>query len=210
MGEGAVAKGVASRGAAVVADLRDLWDRVCGRPPRPRSFRPNGWTIEEVGRAIRNQPIEWGYVFDPSGKQVVRRRGTKRVVAFDQTELPLLGDATLVHNHPVDDDTPEESHTFSSLDLVFAVRYNLLESHVVAGSWRFVIRRPAAGWPADEEIVLAISNEASDAITRELVVAVAEGRRTESETDAILPHEIIRVVAEWGDIAYLRERMPWL
>ena len=133
----------------------------------------------------------------------------RRIVIFDAAELPFLRDAMIVHNHPVDDDeAPAESQTFSSLDLVFAIRYNVAESRVVAGEWRFVIRRPATGWPADEEIVLAVYNEMSDTITREFAVAVAEGRMEEEEREVILPHEAMRRVADWGQFAYLRERMP--
>jgi hypothetical protein len=197
--------GLVARSKATLADLRDLWDRFRRRSPRPRAFRPNGWTIAEVERAIRNQPGEWAYVFDSIGVQVVRRRGTKRGVTFSSDELPLMNDACLVHNHPLDAEVRPENLTFSRLDLLFSVRYNLAEARVVAGSWRFVIQRPATGWPADEDVVFAVYNEMRDRIDGELIVAVMEGRMRDEEREAILPHETVRRVAEWGRFTYHRE-----
>jgi hypothetical protein len=199
--------GLVARSRATLADLRDLWDRFRRRSPRPRAFRPNGWTIAEVERAIRNQPVEWAYVFDQNGNQIVRRRGTRRTLFFGTSEVPLLKDATVVHNHPIDDETPAEAMTFSSLDIVFAIRHDLAESRVVAGDWRFTVQRPADGWPVDEDVVLAVYNELLLGVNDEFVVAIAEGRITERERRARLYDETIRRIAGWGQFTYHRARL---
>lgn len=46
-GNGVEAMGVAARGLETIATLRDLWDRLRGRPLGPRPFRPNGWQADE-------------------------------------------------------------------------------------------------------------------------------------------------------------------
>lgn len=124
---------VGDRLAGVLEDVRDWLDAARGQAPRPRAFSPNAFTIEEAERAIRHEAVEWAYVFDRQGVQVVRRRGGARGVSFTTNELDALVGARVLHNHPIDDETPPESLTFSTVDLTFAVRYNLAELRAVAG-----------------------------------------------------------------------------
>jgi hypothetical protein len=90
---------------------------------------------------------------------------------------------------------------------VFAIRYDLAESRVVAGDWRFLLRRPVTGWPVDGEIALAVYNETMLDVNDEFVAEVVAGGMTEQEREARLYHETMRRIAEWGRFTYRRERL---
>jgi hypothetical protein len=54
--------------------------RRVGLGGRTVEYAPNRWTPEEVERRFADEPVEWLYVFDPSGRQIARFRGTWRYV----------------------------------------------------------------------------------------------------------------------------------
>jgi hypothetical protein len=205
-GEGAVAKGSFAARLPTLADLRDLLDRLLGRPLRPRRFEPSCWTAGEVERRIEGEPVEWGYVFDASGAQVVRRRGTRTTISFAGAER-LLKDALVIHNHPVRPGDLIETLTFSESDLRFAVEYDVAELRAVVPGWRFGLRRPPDGWPFDEQVMLDEYRRVKPQVDADLGAAVADGRMTYASKVAQERHEGFRRMASAGLLSYQAKRM---
>jgi hypothetical protein len=208
--EGEVAKGGRSVGLPSVAGLRDAWDRLRGRPPRPRVSAQR--VDDRGGRAADRPRVRRVGVRLRCGGRAGRAAAGERTAGrfrFRRTELPLLRDAIVVHNHPIEPGVVASTLTFSTVDLALAIRYDLAELRAVAADWRFTLRRPPTGWPADEEIVLAAYDEQRRFVEAELTAALAEGRITVADYGATLAHETIRRVAVWGRMAYRREHAPW-
>jgi hypothetical protein len=134
--------------------------RRVGPGGRTVEYAPNRWTPDEVERRIADEPVEWLYVFDRSGRQIARFRGTPDDVDLSdelkaRTEgmygESLLRNHTMVHNHPpVTGGDAVPSLPPSPSDLLLAVEGDLRELVVVSGGWRYSVRRPGAHWPTDE------------------------------------------------------------
>jgi hypothetical protein len=185
--------------------FRDLGDRLRRQAVAPRRYPPNRWTIDEAERRLAAAPIEWAVVFDRSGRQLFRQRGTRHTVSFSTQDVPLLRDATVVHNHPREEGERAEDLTLSLTDLVFAVRFDVAEMRVVTTGWRFTLRRPESGWPVDETVIGEVYNELFAAEIVAFDGAVAEGLLTDEQARRLAHNETLTRVAAWGRIDYHKE-----
>jgi hypothetical protein len=142
-------------------DARDLYDRLAGRPLRPRILRPNGWSMARAEAAIRLASVEWAYVFDANGSQIGRSRGNAFTVTIDPRLLAQIGipsaaaaDGTLVHNHPPNLHFPSTSSLRqasppSDDDVRLIVDNDLAALVLITEDWRYVVARPQGGWYGD-------------------------------------------------------------
>lgn len=177
---------------------------------RSRRLRPNDWTPDEVERRILDEDVEWAYVFDPAGRQVLRKRGTADGVFFSVEELPLLKDSLLIHNHPPQREYPRsdprfEGGSFSERDLDLVLTYDIAEMRAVTPGWRYVATRPAGGWVPDADSAVAAYREEMARL------ALVDERLAEAAgmdlalADATRPHRAVERIAIWGRFAYRRE-----
>jgi hypothetical protein len=179
--------------------MRDLGERF----GRSRRLRPNGWTPEEVERRIVDEDVEWAYVFEAAGRQVLRKRGTANGVTFAGDELPLLRDAHLVHHHPPNrefapDDLRFEGGSFSERDLDLVLTYDVAEVRAVTPGWRYVLTRPESGWLLDADSAVAAYGEEMVLVRAAEVVAVGGGFMTWEYAQATRAHRVMQRLAEWG------------
>ena len=191
------------------ADLRDAWQRVRGKPLDPRVFPPNRWTLPEVERRIRDEPVEWAYVVDRTGRQVFRARGNPDSVS---TVSAVLKDASLIHNHPPYTRYPVSDprypgRSFSNMDIALLLASDLATMIVVTPGLRYVILRPIGGWVPDAESAVAYYRDAEVEVRREVTEAVQAGWINAIEVEARVADAVIRRLAEWGSFAYRRERV---
>jgi hypothetical protein len=125
--------------------------RRIGRNQETEEYSPDGLTPSEAEQAIVTEPLEWLYVFAPDGRQLARFRGTGSTVSISDDLAartgphglngePVLKDCTIVHNHPPESGV--DSHPLSPSDLLFAVTHDLSRFIVVAGRYRYELRRP--------------------------------------------------------------------
>jgi hypothetical protein len=182
-----------------------------GQFARSRRLRPNDWTPEEVERRIWNEDVEWAYVFDPMGRQVLRKRGTADGVFFASGEVPLLKDAMLIHNHPPfrrydRGDPRHEGGSFSDRDLNLVLIYDIAEMSVVTPGWRYTLVRPRSGWLPDAESAVAAFAEQLERIRSGDREAVASGRLPSlRHAQATQAHRVMQRMAIWGQFDYRRE-----
>jgi hypothetical protein len=188
------------------ADLRDLLDRLLWRPLHPRRFKPNTWSPEEVERRIVDQPVEWGYVFDPAGQQIGRKRGGRTTLSLAEFGRNTLKHVTVIHNHPVGPGDLVEGLTFSESDLRFAVEYDVAELRAVVPGWRFSLRRPPLDCPYDEQVMSEEYRRVKRMVDADLSAAVAEGRMTYAVKDAQERHKTFRRLSAAGLLIYRSDR----
>ena len=190
-----------------IARLREISRRLRGS----RRLRPNNWTPEEVERRIVEEYVEWAYVFDATGHQVMRKRGTEDGVSFTADEVLVLKDALLVHNHPpnrrFDDGDPRtEGGSFSDHDLDLVLTYDIAEIRAVTPGWRYVIVRPLRGWIPDADSAAAVYGELLESVRSEDLEAIATGRMASLEyATATQAHRVMERLAVWGRFSYRRE-----
>lgn len=79
--------------------------------------------LDQAITSIRDEPIEWQIVFDPTGHEIARTKGEKHSVEA-AAHVWLAGNIVL-HNHP----TPG-LWTFSPQDYLFA-QYNAIKTMIV-------------------------------------------------------------------------------
>jgi hypothetical protein len=181
-----------------------------GRFARSRRLRPNDWTPEEVERRIWDEDVEWAYVFDSAGRQVLRKRGTADGVFFGADEVPVLRDALLIHNHPPQREYPRwdpryEGGSFSERDLDLVLTYDIAEMRAVTSGWRYVVVRPLGGWVSDAESAVAAYSAQMKLLRAEDAFAIEAGDLTEQEADGTRAHRTLLYLAAWGRFSYRRE-----
>ena len=192
-----------------VARLRDLG----GRLGRSRRFRTNGWTPEEVERSIVDEDVEWAYVFDAAGRQVLRKRGTADGVFFAADELPLLQDSLLIHNQPPQRDFPRadprfQGGSFSERDLDLVLTYDIAEMRAFTPGWRYILVRPASGWVPDADSAVSAFREELRRVDTEDAAAIARGLLPRIQADATRVHRAMVRLARWGELDYRKEEVP--
>jgi hypothetical protein len=126
------------------------FDFARGTPSAGR-YPPDGLTIEEAIVGLRFAPVEIGYGFDASERQVFRLVGDHdEIRGFDQRDLAAIADGTFVHSHPPYAEYPESdprrrAGSFSARDLVFMYEYQLGELIAVTQERTYHLRQKTGG-----------------------------------------------------------------
>ena len=114
--------------------------------------RPEYKKIVEAEDKIRmNRSFETAVVFDESGNEVYRKKGAKSSVSFYDNEIQLFKNKIFTHNHPggwkFDDNSIKRAgSSFSSNDVVTAIRSDMKEIRAVTPHYTFALKRPSGGW----------------------------------------------------------------
>lgn len=105
--------------------------------------------MTEQEAAIRHDASESVHIFTESGEKILGERGKATTVQIYERDLPKIKDNVVTHNHPSGTDfygRPVRTVSFSSTDVVSAVRYNAKEYRAAAEGYTFSMKRPAGGW----------------------------------------------------------------
>ena len=114
--------------------------------------RPEYKKIVEAEDKIRmNRSFETAVVFDESGNEVYRKKGAKSSVSFYDNEIQLFKNKIFTHNHTggwkFDDNSIKRAgSSFSSNDVVTAIRSDMKEIRAVTPHYTFALKRPSGGW----------------------------------------------------------------
>ena len=124
------------------------------RTPRPGRYASDGLDLDAAEEAIAAAPVEIGYGFDASGRQIFRQVGTEHALSgFRTDDLGRIRDGIFLHNHPPYDypegDPRRRAGSFSALDLVFMYEQELSEMVLVTAERRYRLRRPPEGFYLD-------------------------------------------------------------
>lgn len=103
-------------------------------------IKSDGKNEQEAMDFIRKKEKEWLYIFNQLGKQTARYEGETNYVNPPEAELLLrLNNATIVHNHPLDE-------SFSVPDIVAITRYNAKKLVVVSPKYTYIVERNGNYW----------------------------------------------------------------
>ena len=106
-------------------------------------IKSDGKSEQEAMDFIRKKDKEWVYIFDKSGKQTARYEGEEGYVNPPEAQLlSKLNNATVVHNHPLDE-------SFSLQDIKAITRYNAKKLIVVSPKYTYIVERNGNYWGFD-------------------------------------------------------------
>ena len=108
-----------------------------------QSVKSDDKNEQEAMDFIRKKDKEWVYIFDKSGKQTARYEGEEGYVNPPEAQLlSKLNNATVVHNHPLDE-------SFSLQDIKAITRYNAKKLIVVSPKYTYIVERNGNYWGFD-------------------------------------------------------------
>jgi hypothetical protein len=168
-----------------------------GPQPEPPTLEQ---AIVEKEKLIANLPHERAYVFDAAGTVLLEKDGGKGSVSFDASELALMKDAVLTHNHPT------AGGSFSPEDIHLAAKYDMAEIRAVGKTYRHSASRPVLGWSEqfwDSAIRPSYRRHEAD-VMREFRAAILNGSMTVTQAEQQHWHEIWTRVAKEVGFAYVR------
>jgi hypothetical protein len=161
---------------------------------------------------IRFDDLESVLVFDRNGREIFRRVGHQDSVDVSASDLRMMRDAIITHNHPgglVDGPPALRGTSFSTTDVELAAFVQAAEVRVVTAGWRYRLRSPADGWSQNwwQRTLTPAIHRARQAAIDHLRQRMIEGRLHRTEATALLMHEIWTRVAKELDMTYIRTRI---
>ncbi|MBI4319416.1 MAG: hypothetical protein HY675_13085 [Chloroflexi bacterium] len=167
--------------------------------------------IRQIEDQIRRNPAESLHAVDASGRVVLSKLGTQNEVVLDPTDLALLRDTIVTHNHPgglvyLSSDPRSQGNSFSREDIMAASQADVVEMRAVTPVWRFIVRRPAVGWGDWGRDLSPVFSQHRAAVTREFQEAVwVTHTMTQAEAEAQFSHEVWTRVSQELGLDYRRE-----
>ena len=171
-------------------------------PPEPEP--PDSEKIDRQVEAFEDKHIdrksETALVLDGHGEALLDKPGARHSVSFTASEVRLMKDAHLVHNHP-------SGQSLSPTDLNLSINADAASIIAVGrdgatGKVRnYSFNRPSSGWP-HYETVMRIRAEASAEVEAKLQRAINEGRMTHEEASARHHDEVWKLVQHRVDLGY--------
>jgi hypothetical protein len=181
------------------------FDSTRGDPPAGR-YTPDGLTIAEAIETLRFAPVEIGYGFDASGRQIFRQVGdSDEIRGFDQRDLAAIAKGTFVHSHPPytrfsEGDPRRRAGSFSRRDLVFMYEYRLAEIVAVTRERTYYLRLQG-GYYLDPGEIRSSYTDATDRVTRILRHYAERGMiaSEEAEAEGRIADDVMEQLASFFD-----------
>lgn len=127
--------------------------------------------IAQAIEALRYAPVEIGYAFDATGRQVFRQVGdADEIRGFDQRDLAMVVNGTFVHSHPPYAQLPQgdprrRAGSFSARDLVFMYENGLAEIVAVTTERTYFLRSKERGLFLDPDQIREMYADEIDKVT---------------------------------------------
>jgi hypothetical protein len=142
----------------------------------------------------KNKSFETLVIYDRNGRVLLDKRGKARSVELTDGEAALLKDAIMTHNHPTGWKYPERSfghigNSFSAADILLTIKFDAQECRVITPMMRFLMKRPAGGWPELREVKIQyelINRE----VLKENYARIYKETLTPMQAQAIHNHEV--------------------
>lgn len=168
------------------------------------------------------QRQEWNEAmayYDSDGNQLSRTQGKKHdEVPFKEKDIPkdangnFRDDIIFTHNHP--DAIGKSSYgsignSFSTQDMVGAVKYNAKEMRAVTPHYTFSFKRPSGGWNADTRKVRAAYRKAAKQVREDGEYYYERAKRTDVANErymATFYHKVNKLVAKELGWNYSKKR----
>jgi hypothetical protein len=174
--------------------------------PAPGRYPPDDLTISEAIEAIRHAPVEVGYGFDASGRQLFRQVGDQdEIRGFDRRDLVAIADGTFVHSHPPysefsEGDPRRRAGSFSQRDLAFMYEYRLAEIIAVTQTRTYYLQR-LEGFFLDPGQIRTAFADAFDAVALRLRRNARRGiiSNEEAEAQGRIADEVMERLASFFD-----------
>jgi hypothetical protein len=172
--------------------------------PDPEPELPPSEKIANQVEAFEDKHIdrrsETALILDSRGEPLLEKAGTAHSVGFTASEVRIMKDAHLVHNHPSGQSlSPADLHLSINADAASIVAVG--RDKVTGKFWNYSFNRPPGGWP-DYGTVMRVRAEASAEIEAKLMQAVREGRLTPGEASARHHDEVWKLVQHRVDVGY--------
>lgn len=90
--------------------------------------------VTNIEAGIADKKYETAYIYDQKGNVLLKKKGNESEIEFSESELKLMKDAVVTHNHP-------SNTTFSPDDIYMMIEHNLQELRAVGEKRTYVLRR---------------------------------------------------------------------
>lgn len=168
-------------------------------------------TLAGVEGKIRYQRFESAALFDASGNQVFFKDGEKYEVSFNESEVAMMKDGVLTHNHPRGWEFPESDprhigNSFSDSDIFLASQGDLREIRAVSRAHLYQMKRPSDGWP-DVDRIETVIYESESKVRADLTKKIKNGLISNEDAESMHFHQIMKRVASSINAEYTRTEL---
>lgn len=168
--------------------------------------------VKKIEDEIRmNKDFETCVAIDHNGKVIVNKKGDEWNVYFTNDEAKSMKDCIITHNHPNGWKFDKNSllhigNSFSSNDMVLALRYDVAEMRVVTPTYTFAMRRPKAGWDISPKTVATNFKRINTEVKKELLDMLEAGQLTSEQIGAIHYHLVWKRIAKKYKWEYTKKK----
>ena len=168
--------------------------------------------IRQVEDTLRTQKDrETAIAYSADGRKLVEVDGDQFSLTFEDSQVPLLKDSVLTHNHPDGWQFPEghprhKGNSFSESDIVLASMGDVAEVRAIAVGYRYSMTRPPGGWP-DKSLIREIVKEEKRVDIDNKKALFRAGKITVDEADSDHWHNVMTGVANLIGAQYTREEL---
>lgn len=178
----------------------------------PEQLQDVNTGIKEVENTLRTQKDrETAIAYSADGRKIVEVDGDQFSLTFEDSQVPLLKDAVLTHNHPDGWQFPEghprhKGNSFSEADIVLASMGDVAEVRAIAVGYRYSMTRPPNGWP-DKSLIQEIVKEEKRLDIDNKRALFQSGKITIDEADSDHWHNVMTGMANLIGAQYTREEL---
>ncbi len=158
-------------------------------------------SLAQIEAEIVKAPVETTVVLDADGKELLRNTGDANSVGFKPSELALLKDTVVTHNHTA-------VTSFSAEDVELLVKHGLQTLRAVDSQWAYTLERVPPALTAKEQAdFLALAQDLEATGWGDYLSRLMRGDLTELEFNENFYHWIWSVLGQKTDlITYQRQK----